>query len=259
MKVLMDKYKLLIEVYLKSYRKYPIGLFLKLIYLPIQMLMYIFLWLNISKSNEIDFKYLITYYLLTSLLQYAYPFTHIANKIENDVIDGGVANYLVRPISHINPVLCQYIAWMCLYSIVFVPAIIFVYFFRGFALIQIGLFLLSAVIGLSIEFMLWYNVGLIAFFIERIRGVITTVIALRIFISGSLIPLSFFPKTIRNLTYLFPFRFYIYVPVNSLLGEVKPNEILLNLIIGVGWIIILILLSKLLWNKGTEKMQANLS
>jgi ABC-2 type transport system permease protein len=259
MKALMDKYKLLTGIYLKVYRKYPIGLFLKLIYLPVQMLMYIFLWLNISKSNVIDIKYLITYYLLTSLLLYAYPYTHIANNIENDVIEGGISNYLVRPISYINPILCQFTAWICLYSIIFIPAIIFVYFFRGFTFIQIGLFLLSAVIGLSVEFMLWYNVGLISFFIERIRGVMTTVIALRMFVSGSLIPLSFFPKSIRNLTYLFPFRFYIYVPVNSLLGEMDHNEILANLIIGVVWLILFIFLSKLLWNKGIKKMQVNMS
>jgi ABC-type uncharacterized transport system permease subunit len=259
MKVLTDKYKVLTGTYIKEYRKYPMGLFLKLIYLPAQMLMYIFLWLNISKSNAIDLKYLISYYLLTNLLVYAYPFTHIANDIEREVMEGGISNYLVRPINYINLILAKYVAWMSLYSAIFLPAVVFVYFFREISLVQIVLFLISAIVGMGVEFMFWYNVGLISFFIERIRGIMTTALALRMFVSGSLIPLSFFAEPIRKVTYLFPFRFYIYVPVNTLLGEKETAEIIVDFAAGFAWIIMLVLLSKFLWSKGIKKIESNMS
>lgn len=265
MRALMGKYRLfatygvLTRIYIKVYSKYPAGLFLKLVYLPVQMLMYVFLWFTMSGAYDVDMKYVVTYYLLTNLLVYAYPYVHIANDIEYDVMEGGISNYLVRPIHYSNPILCKYVAWMCLYSIIFVPAILFVYFYKGFTLVQIGLFLLSAVIGMGVEFMFWYNVGLISFRMESIRGVITAMIALRMFVSGSMIPLSFFPKVVREMTYFFPFRFYVYVPVNSLLGEMGRREIVINLIAGGAWLVGLILLSKVLWNQGVRRVEGNIS
>ena len=63
MKALMDKYKVLIKIYLKIYWEYPINLFLKLVYLPVQMLMYIFLWKALLQYHGAELSYYICYYL----------------------------------------------------------------------------------------------------------------------------------------------------------------------------------------------------
>src|SRR5574344_1335868 len=99
MKELMAKYGLLIKTYIKMYLQYPMGLFLKIIYLPIQMLMYIFLWKMISQYSDINLKYMVCYYLFSILLGYAFPFVHIASDIQNDVFDGRILNSLIRPVS----------------------------------------------------------------------------------------------------------------------------------------------------------------
>ncbi|MDD4113046.1 MAG: ABC-2 family transporter protein [Herbinix sp.] len=259
MKALMDKYLVLIKIYFKAYKKYPAGIFLKLIYIPVQMLMYIFLWLYISKVNDVDLKYIISYYLLTNLLIYAYPFLHISNDIMKDVIEGGLTNYLVRPVNYIHHVFAKYIAWMFIYAIIFIPCIIFIYIFNDVSLVQIINFICFAVVGSMIEFMVWYIVGLTSFFIERIKGVITTIYAIRLFVSGSIIPLSFLPRIFHNATYFFPFRFYIYEPVNTLLSNMSLKNIHINLMMAFIWLISLIILSSILWKLGLKRVQSNMS
>ncbi len=259
MKASMVKYRILIRIYLKNYCQYPMRLFLKLIYLPVQMMMYLFLWINIGKSHNLDIKYMIAYYLIIGLLTNAYPFRHIALDVEEDVVEGSIANCLVRPYSYIVPAFSKYTAWSLIYSIVFIPTIIFVTFFRGVTAVQVLYFIIATIIGKSIEFMLWYNIGLVALFIERIRGVIITVGAVMTFMSGNIIPLSFFPKWFENITYFFPFRMYVYFPTDILLSERSIHYFLFNIFIALLWLILLIILSKILWKRGIGRLQGNIS
>jgi ABC-2 type transport system permease protein len=77
--------------------------------------------------------------------------------------------------------------------------------------------------------------------------------------SGSLIPLSFFPKWLINITYFFPFRTFIYFPADILLSERSTQYFILNIVIGLFWLILLTIISKLLFNKGVTQLQGNLS
>lgn len=259
MKELMVKYKVLIGTYLKVYKKYPMGLFLKLIYVPVQMLMYVFLWVNIAKSSNIDLSYMVCYYLFTILLGYAFPFVHIASDIQKDVMEGRLANCLVRPVHYVTPILARYIAWMLCYFVIFIPAILFACVFRRIPLINIIFFITYLLAGVFVEFLIWYNVGLVSMKIETIRGLTTAIMAVKLLTSGALIPLSFFPEMIKGLLAVLPFRFYIFLPVNSLLYGEEPAALLVNLGLAAVWIVILILLGEVQWRSGLKKLQLNIS
>jgi ABC-2 type transport system permease protein len=259
MRALMVKYTLLIVTYLKAYSKHPLEVFLKLIYLPVQMMMYYFLWINIGKSNTLDITYMITYYLTISLLIHSYPSRHIALSVEQDVMEGTITNCLVRPYSYIIPAFSKYIAWALIYFIIFIPSLVFITFYKGITLAQILYFIVATIVGKFVEFMLWFDIGLIALFIERIKGVIISANAIMLFMSGSLIPLSFFPKWLINITYFFPFRTFIYFPADILLSERSTQYFILNIVIGLFWLILLTIISKLLFNKGVTQLQGNLS
>lgn len=259
MKVSMVKYTMLIKTYLKAYLKYPVEVFLKLIYLPVQMLMYYFLWINLSKSGDLDIRYIISYYLITGLLNYSYPSRHIALNVEEDIMEGTIANCLVRPYSYILPALSRYIAWALIYSVIFIAAIIFLAFFQKINIMQILYFIIASITGKLVEFMLWFDIGLLSFFIERIKGVIITVNALMLLVSGNLIPLSLFPKTLHNITYFFPFRTYIFFPADILISERSVQYIIFNLVLSIFWLIFLSVTAGFLFNKGVNKLQGNLS
>lgn len=259
MRAFMAKYVLLIKVYLKSYRQYPIRLFLKLVYLPVQMMMYLFLWTNLRKSNPIDIHYMGNYYLIVGLLTNAYPFRHIALHIQDDVMEGSIANSLVRPYPYIVPAFCKYVAWSLLYSVVFIPTLVYIGVSRGVTFAQVLYFVVAVMIGKLIEFFLWFDIGLVALFMERISGIMTMMNAVMIFVSGSIIPLSFYPDWCERITYLFPFRFYVYFPTDLLLDEKEVPYVWVHFLIGIAWIMFLWFLSKKVWEKGIYKLRGNMS
>lgn len=134
MKASMDKYRVLVGIYMKMYRKYPMELFLKLVYLPVQMLMYIFLWKALLKYSGVQLSYMVCYYLFVVLLVYAFPFMHIATDIQKDVEQGIMANFLVRPVQYVVPVISRFVAWMVCYLVILVPAVLFTVIYREISL-----------------------------------------------------------------------------------------------------------------------------
>ena len=259
MRVLMDKYGVLVKIYIKMYRKYPMELFLKLIYLPVQMLMYVFLWKALLRYSGTELSYMICYYLFVVLLGYAFPFVHIATDIQKDVEQGAIANFLVRPVQYVIPVISRFVAWMICYSVIFVPAVLFTVIYREVSLRNFFSFLIYLILGTAIEFLIWYNLGLLALKMERIRGVLITFRAFKSLVSGSLIPVSLFPSVLGTVTELLPMKFYIYTPVNALLNQEAAGKFVGNMILAVVWIVMLMGLAILQWNNGLKKLQANIS
>lgn len=259
MKATMDNYLTYINVYLKYHKKYPFGLFIKLVHFPVQMLLSIFLWIAISTSGDLDLNYMILYYMLVNLLAYAYPFAQIAKDVQEYIMDGTIYNYLVRPIKLIVPLFSKYLSWMIIYSVVFIPALVVVVFVHQISVVQILLFILFAILGMFIEFLIWFNIGLIAFFLGRVQGIITATLALRVFLSGTLLPLSFFPSLVQKIAFYLPYRFYIFTPVDHTLSNNGLAAILIDIGLSFLWIFILLLLNKFLWDKGKVKMQTHMS
>lgn len=259
MRVFMDKYGVLVKIYLKMYKKYPMELFLKLVYLPVQMLMYVFLWKALLQYSGTELSYMICYYLFVILLGYAFPFAHIATDIQKDVEQGSIVNFLVRPVSYVIPVISKFAAWMLCYSVIFVPAILFTIVYREVSLRNFISFLIYLILGINIEFLIWYNLGLLALKMERIRGVLITFRAFKSLASGTLIPISLFPPVLGIVTELLPMKFYIYTPVNALLEKETTGEFAQNMILAAVWISLLIGLAMLQWKSGLKKLQANIS
>lgn len=255
----MDKYLILIKTYIKYNMRYPLGLFLKIVYLPIQMFLYIFLWMAISRYSEIDLKYMICYYLFAILLGYAFPFAHIARDIQNDMFEGIIFNYLVRPVAYVVPIIARYFAWMLCYVVVFIPSILFAAIFYRISFINIIYFVVFAFWGIIVEFLIWINAGFISMRIEQIRGVIMAVMVLKSFASGSLIPFSFLPDAVRKAIEYMPFKFYIYEPINVLLKGTDCFTAAKSVGFALIWIVLLIVIAFLQWHRNMKRLQANVS
>lgn len=259
MRALMVKSRVLIKIYMKTYRRYPVDLFLKLIYLPVQMLMYIFLWKTLLGYSEEKFSYMVCYYLFVILLGYAFPFMHIATDIQKDVEQGIISNWLVRPVNYILPVISRFVAWMICYFVIFIPALIIVGIYRRLTYINILMFAIYLIFGIIIEFFIWYNIGLLSLKMERIRGVLTTFRAFKSLVSGSLIPISMFPPLLRIITEFLPTKFYIYTPVDALLNGTDALTLAVNILLAMCWIVILVTLSVVQWNNGIKRLQMNIN
>jgi ABC-2 type transport system permease protein len=259
MKALMDKHFYLFFSYLKAYLKYPISVFFKLIELPIQMFLYIFLWYFISLQSNLDYEYMVLYYLVTGLLTLAYSFVHISADIEDDILGGRIFNCLIRPYRYITPLISKYLAAMAVYSLVFIPVILLILLWGKSSCSSILFFILCSITGMLVEFFIWYTIGLLALYIDKIRGLIRIIAALRVIVSGSLVPLSMLPKALYNLFMILPFQCYIYTPVSVLTNPFNINENMRFLTINVIWLVTLIIISHYVFMFGLRKLKSSMS
>lgn len=257
MRVTMVNYFSTIKVYLKYYFAYPLNVFIKLIYVPVQLYIMYFLWQTLSEYQTLDINYLMNYYLLAFLILYSYPYLHIASEVNEDILSGVLSNYLVRPISFITPKLSKFISWMLMYSIVIFIALTYIAFQNNISFLRILQFLILMTIGLLIEFHIWFLIGLLAFYIGKVRGIMILTGSLRSLLSGSLIPLSLFPEWSMGILQFSPFRFFLYTPVNFLLTDsVSFSSELLSALI---CLIVLLLLEKIIWKSGSKLYNNSMS
>lgn len=170
-----------------------------------------------------------------------------------------MANFLVRPVQYVVPVISRFVAWMVCYLVILVPAVLFTVIYREISLQNFMSFFIYLVLGIGIEFLLWYNLGLLALKLERIRGVLITFRAFKSLVSGALIPLSMFPPMFRTVTEFLPMKFYIYTPVNTLLNGGNMEELAGNMVLALTWILVLTAAAAWQWNSGLKRLQANIS
>ena len=116
------------------------------------------------------------------------------------------------------------------------------------------LFLLSAVMSFFIYVMFEFCFGMIAFFTTYIFGLQMVKAALLSFLTGQLIPLSFFPEVLQRVFDFLPFSSMVYAPVMIYLGKYSTGELLFVLGRQFVWIILLYLLGSLIWRKVTKRL-----
>ena len=71
--------------------------------------------------------------------------------------------------------------------------------------------------------------------------------------SGSLLPLAFFPIWFQNVSQYLPFQFLVYVPIKIALGQVVGVEVVKLLLIQAGWLIALYVAMLFLWKAAIKK------
>ncbi len=67
--------------------------------------------------------------------------------------------------------------------------------------------------------------------------------------SGSMIPLWFYPKVLRDICMLLPFRFMVFEPISVFLGSYGPGDCVRVLLIQLFWVVVLGMLGEFIWRK----------
>lgn len=73
-------------------------------------------------------------------------------------------------------------------------------------------------------------------------------------VSGAMIPLTFFPEIVQKLFNFLPFSSIIYTPSMIYLNKLSYVEIAKSLGLQLIWVVILMVLSKIMWNKVIDKL-----
>ena len=119
---------------------------------------------------------------------------------------------------------------------------------------NILLFLGSVCMSFLIYVLFDFCFGMIAFFTTYIFGLQMAKEALMSFLTGQLIPLSFFPEVVQKVFDYLPFSSMVYTPVMIYLGKFTGSELMFVLARQAVWVVLLYLLGSLIWRQVTRRL-----
>ena len=229
---------------------------------PLSLIVMYFLWQAIYTNTGttviqgFTFNELITYYTLSWIVGIMI-YTHIDEALRHEVRKGKVVKDLLKPINYVLSHFYITVGHRTYASIVeAIPILIigFVFFNIQFNLASFPFFLVSLILAIFLNFLIAALVGLTAFWLVHNRGVMKLRRVLSYFLSGGMIPLTFFPLWFQNLSMFLPFQYLTFVPINMWLGKYSIQETLMLMAIHLVWVIALYIICALVWKAVMKKV-----
>lgn len=184
-------------------------------------------------------------------------------KMANEIADGDVAKYLLKPLSFFGYWISTSAARRVMYigtGVIFVLVLRMVFLSSAF-FIQTNpgawmLFIILFIGGTILSQLIAFLGAFIAFWVVKSHGIRWVIHMLIQFFSGLLIPIDALPSWMSQLVYLTPFPFLVSAPVNAYLGRLQGQQAVTALIIEVAWIAILLCAVYGVWSLGLKKYDA---
>lgn len=186
----------------------------------------------------------------------------ISDWISDDVIKGTVAMNLIKPIDYRLSLISRAVGSMIYYFLapsvfIWIGVEIYKVTVLGLAPVTVGriiLYLTSCMMSFLIYVLFDFCFGMVAFFTTYILGLMMVQEALLSFLTGQLIPISFFPAAVQNIFEFLPFSSMIYTPVMIYLGKYSGRMLGFVLLRQAAWVVILYVLGSLIWKRVTRRL-----
>ena len=226
-----------------------------------------FLWMAIYGSaenavlggltKEEMVVYIFMVYVTSSMVMIS-----ISDWVSDDVVKGSVAMNLIKPIDYrmslISRALGQVVFRFLVPGVfIWIGLEIYKVTVLGLAAVTVSrvlLYLLSCVMSFLIYVLFDFCFGMLAFFTTYIFGLQMIKQALMSFLTGQLIPISFFPEAVQRVFDYLPFSSMVYTPVMIYLGKYTGDTLAFMLIRQAVWVVLLYVLGSLIWRQVTKRL-----
>lgn len=210
---------------------------------------------GLSKNEIVIYVFMV--YVTSSIVSVS-----ISDWVSDDIVKGTVAMNLIKPINYRMSLISRAMGnsiYKFLVPGIFIWIGLEIYKVKVLnmpftSISNILLYLLSCIMSFLIYILFDFCFGMIAFFTTYIFGMLLAKEALLSFLTGQLIPLSFFPVIVQKVFNYLPFSSMIYTPVMIYLGKYSGLELLFVLLRQAVWVIVLYLLGSLIWRKVTKRL-----
>lgn len=186
----------------------------------------------------------------------------ISNEIGHNVVEGSIVNNLIKPIDYRTSLLFRAIGAM-VYRF-FVPSLFIWIGLEAYKVIKLGLpvtsvisilqFLISCILSFLIFVFFDFCFGMLAFYTTYLFGMAIIKDVALAFLTGQLIPLSFFPEGFQKVFAFLPFASMNYVPVMIYLGKYSTEAMFIAYLKQIAWVVILYYLGSFLWSRITKRL-----
>ena len=235
----------------------------------------VFLWLAVYRSSAggmdaeihgFTYREMIAYVVLTTIFGFVTYNNDTLWNINTDIKKGTVGNYLIKPISYRGKFAATSLgmlltmtalfgvplytaALIALRLLGFLPDLSFPAFFA-----HLGLFLLSGLCASLLNDVIAYIFGVLCFYTSSGWGLNSLKETLIAFLSGTLLPLAFFPAPLREVLSWMPFAGMSQNPILILMMKYDLAESVRCVALSAAWIVVLELFAKLLFSHAIRKV-----
>lgn len=258
----MNKYFYVIKVQIIKCLTYAFNVYGNIIMQTIIMITSSFFWKALYAGNEsvkgVDMDSMLTYVVLSSMLSVVL-FTNVERRIEKSVMDGTVATDMMKPINIFGVYLAEDIgSVVALFFQNLIPV-----FLIGSLLIKlpqisdtklIPYFTVSIFMSVAINWLIAALFGMWAFTAVNIDALIQVKKHLIRLLSGSIIPIWFFPSWLSGVLEKLPFMYIYQLPISIFIGQGEMEDIVRQMVIQAVWLIVLGLVFYILQRRVTKKV-----
>lgn len=226
------------------------------------LLIMIYLWLSVyrqgSQIGSYSLKALIVYYVISKLIGLIVKTGNLPKKINMIIKMGELNNYLVKPVN----LMFNMFFFNISESIVRLAALLIItspwypYLFSNILLIDFTIFAFFLLISISINFLIFYMIGILTFFLDEIIGLASLFSVIAAFLSGLIIPLDIMPAQLKIIVGILPFQYIVFVPIKILTGDITAHTLNSAILGGMIWVLILYLLAIYTYKSGLKKYEA---
>lgn len=196
-----------------------------------------------------------TFYIIIGFLTNLLTKSDTSFMIGDEVKDGSIVMRLLRPVHFAMSYLFTELGFKVMVflsvGLPFLLGVGILQIYQGQSVFQVLAHLLVYLISLIMAYLMnfYFNIcfGFTAFVFKNLWGSNLLKNSVVAFLSGSLIPLAFFPSLVSKILSFLPFSSLVYAPVMMFIGKYNAHETLGALGLQLFWLVFFIGLSQLVW------------
>ena len=227
-----------------------------IVWVLLELMMYVALYNSAGHVLPMTFSQMVSYVWIKRIVMSMLAVVAYDGEIYSVINNGAVAYELVRPMDLYGKWYSQAIANRVVSTLVScIPVLLIaiilpepyrLHFPRS--VLQVFAFFISAILALGLVVAFAMLMFITLFYTIAQRGIKIIVTAVSSFLSGGLIPITFFPEKVFVIVKYLPFSSMQSTPLLIYSGNITGIEILKGIAIQVTWMLILIVIGKVLMN-----------
>ena len=211
-----------------------------------------------AQINGFTLGEMVTYISIAWISRSLYH-SNIDYEIDQAVRSGEISNYLIRPVNF-QMMMISHASGESLFRLIGftlpITFVIFTLFPVSFptSIFSGVIFLFSTIVAFIVLAQINFIVGLSAFYLKSVRGVIQAKYYLVQLLSGLLMPIAFFPTWMKEIIEFLPFSLIANIPLKLYLGKIPESQWKMIVFEQVFWITVLSLISAFIWRRAVIKL-----
>lgn len=263
----MNPYRCVFRMGIEKSLEYRADFFLSLLSAVFPIIIQTFLWNYLYKNADAaalfgySYDQIIVYTLLATLISHLVC-TGFEYQVNEDIKNGGLNKYLVRPVIYRRYQICSFLGekmpQLALLIVVAAGLLAFSVAVLGLSLsfLRAAAFMLSLMLALVLNFFIFYCVALLSFWLTDVNLMFGTVSVVLVVVSGGVFPMDIFGEKIAFLFRILPFGYTTQFSTNIINGRLIREQVCIGFFWQLFWIVFFGGLAKLMWKRGLKRFTA---